>query len=133
MLCYMKKADLEKMKEQIQKDYDADMAAVNQLLTRFDENRCSMANHLAAFAAVNRSGRTTYDIVEDLIRSSSEKFTIYDILLKLKVQTGKVPTQNRARIVSQVINKLRQRKPPEIEEVEKGRGSRSGTYQYKNI
>ncbi len=130
-LCYMKKEDLEKLKAQIQNDYEADMAAIKQLLSRHDDNRGARGDQLIALTAVNRVGGKIYDIVEDLVKHSHEKFTIYDILLKLQAQTGKAPTQDRGRIVSQVINKLRHRNPPEIEEIEKGRGSRSGIYQYK--
>ena len=127
----MKKEDLEKLKVQIQNDYKADMVAINQLLSRHDENRLARVNQLSTLTVVNHAGRKISDTVEDLIKNSHENFTIYDILLKLQAQTGKTPTQNRGRIVSQVINKLRQRNPPEIEEIEKGRGSRSGVYRYK--
>jgi hypothetical protein len=127
----MKKEDLERLKAQIQNDYEADMAAIKQLLSRHDENRRARVDQLISLTASNHVGKNISDIVEDLIKNSHEKFTIYDILLKLQAQTGKAPTQNRGRIVSQVINKLRQRNPPEIEEIEKGRGSRSGIYRYK--
>ena len=126
----MKKENVEKLKAQIQIDYEADMAAVSQLLSRFDEKRHARVKQLAAWTAVNHVGRVS-DIVETLIRKTHENFSIYDILKKLQAETGKEPTPNRGRIVGQVINKLRQRNPPEIEEIEKGRGSRSGVYRYK--
>ncbi|HVU06934.1 MAG TPA: hypothetical protein VHG89_00155 [Verrucomicrobiae bacterium] len=127
----MKREDLEKLKAYIQSGYEADIAAVNQLLSRFDENRQARVEQLAAWTAMNRPRRTVSDIVEDLIRKTQKNFRIYDILRKLQTETGKEPTPIRGRIVGQVINKLRQRNPPEIEEIEKGRGSRSGVYRYK--
>ena len=126
----MRKIELEKLKEQIQKDHAAAMTAIDDLLAKFDECMPAKTSKLAAVVVV-RPKKSTSEIVEDLITNSAKEFQIYTILLEHEQRSGKKPTLKFSRIVSQVINKLRQRTPPEIEEVEKGKGSRSGTYLYK--
>jgi hypothetical protein len=127
----MKREDLERLKAEIERNYKADIAAVDQLLTKFNQTRQDLDRKLIESVEASRPRKRPSEIVEAiLIRSGGEKFDVSSILWKFREQTGKPDTRARARIVSQVINKLRQRNPPEIEAVEQGRGSRSGVYRY---
>jgi hypothetical protein len=128
----MQNMELERLKALLQKNHEAATAAIDQLMLKHNENRLARGHQPASVAVVNPPRRRTTEIVEELITSYTRDFTIYDILMQLQASTGKPPNSDRGRIVSGVINKLRQRNPPEIEEVEKGRGRRSGTYRYKN-
>jgi hypothetical protein len=71
-------------------------------------------------------------VVEEVITSKPRhaKFAIIDVLNDVEKVTGKNPTQERGRSVSTVINKLKRRKPPEVEEVIAGTGCSSGIYRY---
>jgi hypothetical protein len=127
----MNKSDLEQLKKTIQNNYEADMAAINQLLRIYGEDRQKTANRLAASVEALRPKKSTSQIAEEIIKSSTDEFEIGTIYLKLRQAKGKEPSIHAPRIISQVINKLRQRNPPEIEVVKEGKGSRSGTYKLR--
>ena len=118
------KTELEKLKKEI----EADLAAVNQLLDRCEKQRESKPA-LASFIEASRPKRGTYEIVENLIKNHDGEFGINEIYFKLRTELGKEPSTEAARIISQVINKLKQR--DEIEVIKAGIGRRSGIYQYK--
>jgi hypothetical protein len=75
--------------------------------------------------------KKTSEIVEEIIRNYVGDFEKGDIFLELKRQTRREATAPVLRIIGEVINKLRQRNPPEIIEVEKGKGRRSGSYRMR--
>ena len=118
--------DLEKLKVELEKNHKAYIKAIESHLAKMRE----AVKATVLPVQLPRFKKPTSQIVEEIITNSDCKFTISDICLKIREQTGKEPSGDVGRIVSQVINKLRQRKPPEIIEVEKGMGSRSGTYTY---
>lgn len=124
------KAELEKLKVEIETNYAADIAAIKQLLARYGPEREKTQNKLAAFIEANTPRKSTYQIAEELIKGSTELFNVASIYLKIRQIKGKNLSFEASRIISQVINKLKHRNPPEILEVEKGRGSRSGKYKY---
>lgn len=129
MLCYMKREDLEKMKAEINVDCTAAIGAVERLLA-YERDMRERERKLSTLLEQTRPPLRLSAQIEDIIRNFPSDFEIYDILLKLQEQTGKPPSGNRSRMVSNVINKLRQRRPPEIVVVQSGKGSRSGTYQH---
>jgi hypothetical protein len=127
ILCYMK-IELEKLKQEIEANYKSDIAAVNQLLQRLPAKQ-AVEKRIASMVAVNVPRVSTSQIVEELIKGATAEFDISTVQLWLFQRTGRRSDLTR-RIISQVINKLRQRNPPEIVEVVKGAGSRSGKYKY---
>jgi hypothetical protein len=123
------KTELLKLRAEIQENYKADMDAINQLLAN-DEKRCVTSAKIAKLGDISHPSKRTDEIIEDLIKSQPGDFTTGDIYLRLREVLRKQPTLDQARQISPVINRLRQRNPSEIQEVEKGRGSRSGKYKY---
>jgi hypothetical protein len=124
----MNKSDLEKLKKEIENNYKADLAAVNQLLGIYGEKRRETTDMLASSVEALRPKKSTSEIVEEIIKGSTNEFDIGTIYLKLRQAKGKQPSMYAPRIISQVINKLRQRNPPEIVVVKEGKGRRSGIY-----
>ena len=76
--------------------------------------------------------KTLDQVIEEVItqKKPHDKFQIIDILGDVQLKIGKPPTAARGRRASHVINKLKKRNPPEIEELEKGKGCTSGVYRY---
>jgi len=124
------KSELQKLKAEIEDNYKADLAAVNQLLTIYSEKRQEASKKLGRFIDASRPKKRASEIIEELIKNQTGEFSTNTIYFKLRDSLMKNPTRDHARQISQVINKLRQRNPREIEEVKKGAGSRSGTYKY---
>jgi Cdc6-like AAA superfamily ATPase len=123
------KTELEKLKAEIENNYKADITAVNQLIGMYGQKRTETSKALAGFVAASRPAKGTYEVVEGLIKNYVGSFGIDEIYFKLREARGKMPSTEAPRIISQVINKLKQR--GEIEVVEAGRGRRSGIYKYK--
>jgi hypothetical protein len=126
----MNKDTLLSLKEEIVKNYAADIAAINQLIDRQSPERLETQSKLATAIEAASPKKSTYQIAEELIKISTEPFNVASIYLKLREIKGKYTSHESSRIISQVINKLKHRNPPEILEVAKGTGSRSGTYKY---
>lgn len=117
----MNREELLKLREEIK----ADLAAVDQLLSR-----PARQERLVALAEAHRPPTSTSEMAEMVIKKLKADFTVPDVCFELR-KLGKKITPYTSPIVSQVINRLRQRKPPEVEVVRAGRGRRSGTYRYK--
>ncbi|MEK7706843.1 MAG: hypothetical protein AAB380_02465 [Verrucomicrobiota bacterium] len=114
------------MKAKLEKNHKANIDAIEQHLTTMRKTATAPALSLQSL----RSKKPSSEVVEEIITSADYEFRIPDICLRFKAQTGKEPSDNVRRMISGAINKLRQRNPPEIIEVEKGKGSRSGKYRY---
>jgi hypothetical protein len=122
------KVALKKLKSEIENNYIADIAAINQLLARDCETRQEISKTLEKFVEASRPHKRPSQIVEEIIQNESGDFNISSICFKYSQETGRKANVNIRSLISQAINKLKHRNPPEIIEVEKGRGSRSGTY-----
>ena len=119
------KTELEKLKKEI----ETDLAAVNQLIARCEKQR-EAKPIIAALIEASSPKKPTSQIVEDLIKRQRGDFDIPDICFQYTKETGRPANEHVRLAISQVINKLKHRNLPEIDEVEKGRGSRSGKYKY---
>ncbi len=137
MLRYMSiKNDLEVLKRELKANHDKNIAVVDRLLARIPESRAPVS----LVPALQLKHRDKVKLVEQIIRSTQDNFCIFDIRQKLEKEiearggylSPGGTTANR-NIVAQVINKLRHRQPPEIEVVQMGRGSRSGTYAARRL
>lgn len=122
------KNELEKLKDRIEKNYQADMAAINQLLSAYSQERTQVSKELTAYVEASRPKKDVALIIEEEIKKLDGDFTTDDVYFKLSAAIGKTPSISQARRISQVINKLRQRDPAEITVVTAGVGRRSGTY-----
>jgi len=122
------KSALEKLKDEIEHNYNADIAAVNQLLGIYSKERETTTKTLAGFVEASRPVRRVSQIVEEMIKRQAGNFSIPTICFQYRQETGKGASENVRALISQAINKLKHRNPPEIIEVEKGMGSRSGVY-----
>ena len=121
------KAELEKLRLEIEQNYKADIRAVEQLLKDCPA-RQEIEKKIAAFARASNPQRSSSQIIEELILKTRGEFDISTI--EHGVQALGRRTIHTRRIISQVINMLRQRNPPEIVVVsgKEGRGRRGGTY-----
>jgi hypothetical protein len=119
----MERAELFKLKAEI----EADLAAVNRLLSKTEREK-----QVAAAIEAHLPRKSGYQVAEDIIKNFKGEFSVPTIYFEIRRQTGKVRGAHTSAIISQVINKLRHRNPPEIEIVVDGKGSRSGVYRYKS-
>jgi hypothetical protein len=121
------KVELGKLKLEIEQNYSADIAAVNQLL-KSCAARQEIVKKITSFARASNPQRSSSQIIEELIRKTDGEFDISTI--EDGVQALGRGTRHTRRIISQVINMLRQRNPPEIVVVpgKEGKGRRGGTY-----
>ena len=134
----MNEQTLVEFKRQIEADYKAELAAVNQLLERFRADRVARSRAIAiATTRRKRKSRSLY--AEEIIKATTGPFTIPDIDQKVREaiarDEGKALTTWRdgpdyRRIVGQMIHTLKDGEKI-IDVVEPGRGSRSGVYQMK--
>lgn len=130
----MKINELEILKLEMMRNHAANIKAIDRLLGKMRESTTTSPLQLVLFKPAVKA-----EMVEQIIKNTPEEFCIFDIRLKLEKEIEKRGgylnpsgvTANR-NIVSQVINKLRHRDPPEIEVVEAGRGSRSGIYKRRD-
>lgn len=108
----------------VRKEIEADLAAVDRLL-----DRAERAKTIGVLIEESHPRKSLSQMAEEIIQSIGKEFTVQDICFEI----GKCRRKRSAydsQIVSGIINKLRQRTPPEIEVVEVGRGCRSGVYRY---
>lgn len=123
------KSELEKLKADIERDRQAYIAAIDNLIGKIE--RQQKTNLPTAPVESDRPKIDVDEIIEGLIKTHQGTFTTDDIYLQLADRLRpKNPTILQARKISKIINRLRQRNPSEIKEVEKGVGSRSGKYSY---
>ena len=120
--------ELEKLKTEMEKNHKANIAAIDHVLLKLHEE----AKKPATVVHIPWSGERMSKIVERIIANFVGNFEIYDISCKYEEETGgRVAGPNVRREISNVINKLKHRKPPEIIVVQPGKGSRSGIYAIK--
>src|SRR6266404_329975 len=105
-------------------EIEADLAAVNRLLTRAEREKS-----VAELVKATQPRMSTSQMAEDIIKTIGKDFRVQDICFELEKRSRKW-SPYRSPTVSGVINKLRQRNPSEITVVEPGQGSRSGLYRY---
>jgi hypothetical protein len=127
----MNKADLEKLKAEIEDNHKADMAAIHQLLSIYGEKRQETTRILASSVEAHRPKQRMSQRVEEIIKSYGDNFSISDICLKFAEKEGRKASWPVRLAISQVINKLRHRNPPQIDVVQGGKGSRSGIYKIR--
>jgi len=127
------KNDLEVLKRELETNHDRNMAAIDHLLARIREP----AALVLSVQALKLKHPDKVKMAEEIIRSMTGDFDNFDIRVKLQdaieKETGEKPYRAVNLIVSQVINKLRHRNPPEIDVVSPGRGSCSGTYKVRHV
>jgi hypothetical protein len=123
----MDKNDLEKLKIEIEKNHRANIAAIERLLGKTRET----APMVTTLVQTDRPKESLSQIVDRIIKNSDDNFSISDICRKFKAETRRNPSSNIRLLVSQAINKLRHRNPPEIDVVIEGKGSRSGIYKIR--
>jgi len=116
--------DLENLKQEMVKNHEANIAFIEQFLARMRQAPTSAP--LLQAVPLQRSEKAA--IIERIIKTTKTDFTIFRIDEKFEKETGLKPTRADSKIVSQVINKLRHRKPPELHVLSPGAGSLSGTY-----
>lgn len=120
-----------KLRREIEANSKANIEAIDQLLQGLPAKE-KLENNLAAVIAENIPQRRSSEIIEKVIKSSSSDFNI-DTVLHWYRKAGGTVTLHTPRIISQVINMLKQREPSEIEVMAAGKGRRSGIYKYKPV
>lgn len=113
-------AELRKLKKEIK----LDLAAVERLLSRSERKK-----RVVELVSSTRPRKSTSQLTEEIIKGFGADFTVSSIVHSLE-RSGKRWNPALQPLVSGVINKLRQRNPPEVVVVVAGRGSRSGVYRY---
>jgi len=116
--------DLENLKQEMVKNHEANIAFIERFLARMRQAPTSAP--LLQAVPLKRSEKVA--IIERIIKATKTNFMIHNIDDQFEKETGLKPTRADSKIVSQVINKLRHRKPPELHVVSPGAGSLSGTY-----
>lgn len=119
--------DIEKLKEELDKNNKANIAAVERVLERMRE----ATNRPAAVIQTPRLGEKMPIIIERIIKNHGGNFAICDVAHKYKETTGKWASDTVRKEISNCINKLKHRNPAEIDVVQAGRGSRSGVYKMR--
>jgi hypothetical protein len=128
LFCNMNINDLEKLKTELENSHKANMAAVEQLLGKMRETLTKPASSI--IQAPRREERMS-EIVERAITNFAGNFNVASISRKYAEITARQASRSVRREISSCINKLKHRNPPEIIEVEKGKGSRSGIYKMR--
>jgi hypothetical protein len=117
----MNKETLDKLESEIKHNFEAGIAAIERLRA-YESTQRDISFKLAPASRLSR--RPIDEVVEEIIKGTKDEFGIWDIFQKIpadrKVHDG--------RTISQVINRMRQRKPTEIVVVSAGKGSKSGIY-----
>jgi len=114
-------SDLENLKAEMEKNHKASIDAIERVLARGS----------AAVVQVPRLEERMSVIIERIITKHVGNFAICDVARKYQELTGKRASVNVRKEISNCINKLKHRNPPEIDEVQAGRGSRSGIYKLR--
>jgi anthranilate/para-aminobenzoate synthase component II len=125
----MNLSELQELKTKIQANHDAVVMAIDQFMAK---ERHYIKKPTVVIPPAPRK-ETMSKSVEKIIKSFSGDFEIYDIFCKYEETIGSASGSGTAvrREIGNVINKLRQRKPAEIEVVRSGKGNRSGCYRTK--
>jgi hypothetical protein len=124
-LCYMDNEMLDKLESEIERNRNRGIAAINELRAY---NKSLSETDSKLLPAASQRRKPTSEIAEEIIKESKGDFEIATICKEMASRTRREPSYHTPRIVSQVINKLRQRNPPEVLTVVDGKGSRSGVY-----
>lgn len=119
--------DLEELKIELEKNHKANMTVIERLLGKMRE----ATTRPVALVQAPQLKEKLSQIVERIITSFIGDFEIADISRKYTEMTGRQSSANVRKVISNVINKLRHRKPPEIDVVVGGEGSRSGIYKMR--
>jgi glutamyl-tRNA reductase len=120
----MNLSDIEKLKATLENNHKANMAAIERFRAKMQE----AATRSMLLARAPQLKEKMSKIVDRIITSWVGNFEIADISRKYTETTGRQSSANIRREISNCINKLKHRNPPEIIEVKKGEGSRSGIY-----
>jgi len=120
-------SDLENLKAEMEKNHKASIDAIERVLEKMRD----AARGSAAVVQVPRLEERMSVIIERIITKHVGNFAICDVARKYQELTGKRASVNVRKEISNCINKLKHRNPPEIDEVQAGRGSRSGIYKLR--
>lgn len=116
----MNRNELVDMKRQIESEYKADIAAVNQLLKRFPEKQ----DTTPTFSGEGfESDQKIVTFIAGLLPTLTEPFSLNDIVTAIEAAMGKTPNRQT---VSTALFRLKEDK--KIEVVQKGQGRRPASY-----
>lgn len=121
----MNNQELLRIKGNILRDCESLVSQVDQLL------KATGPEQKVPTTAVQPSPRMPVSKqLEKIIAAYQGDFGLWDIVQKWRQETGRSGSSNVRLSASQAINRLKQRRPSEIEVVEPGRGCRGGLYKY---
>jgi hypothetical protein len=106
----------------LENNHKSNMAFIERLIAKIRETATQ------PFPLTPRHEERMSHVVERAITGFVGNFNITSIAHKYTEMTGKKCGEHVRRYISDCINKLRHRNPPEIHVVTEGRGSRSGVY-----
>src|ERR1017187_2451227 len=116
--------DLEKLKAEMERNHNSSIESTERVLKKIRE----AANTPASIVQTPRFKERMPVIVEKIIINYVGNFQISDVARKYRELTGRTTSDNVRNEISNCINKLKHRNPPEIDVVQAGKGSRSGIY-----